>query len=303
MIFLNPEVKQRQGLLYNTKQIKQDEFQIDVEFAIGNSQNSIFGTNGMGIFLLQEVPEKDISKGSLFGYSNEFIGAAVFLNSGLRRRDPQNNNRVEGIQGIVSHGTRTVSLWEIPPDDTCYTHYREGVDQDKNPIFNTLRMKYNEGTVSVLYFDKENDTFVKCFSLEVDLSSGVYLAFSSSSGIWDQDFHIIRKIKTIDPNKMTLNNHKEEAKKLKGIKYVESIKQATDLIHDNRLKYNDKDDLLRKVNLEISGFLRNTQILEGLVRTEVTQSQRHDADSNFNMDYRKISEDCMNMMRDIQILK
>lgn len=303
-MYLNPSVKQRQGLLYNREMLNETEFLLDIEFAIGNFEKSVFGTNGMGIFLLQEVLSKDVDKGILFGYSADFIGAGVFLNTGLRKRDTQSNQRVEGIQGAVSDGSKTVSTWDIPVENACYFHYRENPGEDGKPIFNKLRLQYSDKKLNVLFFEKESEEFKKCLSLDVDLSAGSYLAFSASSGVWDEDYHIIRQIRTSNPNKIDKSHHTEDAKKLKGQKYVESLRMSADFIHDNRMKYKDKDDLITKVNQEITTFLMNTHLLEQLVRDELTQSTKDRVGSATKaVDFKKLNDDFLNIMKDVTMLK
>lgn len=269
---------------------------VDVEFVIGNDVQSVFGTNGIGIFVLQEILSKDVSKGSLFGYSSEFVGAGVFLNTGLRKRDPANGDRVEGVQGKVSDGSQTVNTWDIPNDDTCYFHYREHTEA------NTLRLHYKNKIIDVFYFDKAKSEFMPCFNLEVDLTAGGYLALSGSSGVWDEDFHVVKSIKTMNPNKVDKSHHSEEAKKMKGQKYLETLKSTQDIMHKNRLKYTDMKDLIGKVNKEISKFMAQTEILQGVVREEITHTVKDPQGNTQTVDIEKINEDSRHIMRDLTIL-
>ena len=95
-----------------------NEWMIDIQIDIGNEKESVFGTNGMGIYLLTEVLSKEPDSTNIFGYSNEFIGAGVFFNAGMRKKHPGTKQRLEGLQGIVSDGTKPINTWEIPFEST-----------------------------------------------------------------------------------------------------------------------------------------------------------------------------------------
>jgi hypothetical protein len=159
-LFLNPEVKQRQGLVYNTIPLLEKEWVMDIEFMIGNTENSVFGTNGMAIYFLQEILSKEIDSAATFGYTNNFIGAAVYLNSALRKRDPSTRKRLEGIQGVVGDGSKNINTWEISNDDTCYFDFRSDDPKTQNDNFNTLRLHFNHDLLDVLFFDKEKNEFM-----------------------------------------------------------------------------------------------------------------------------------------------
>ena len=296
-LFLNPEVKQRQGVVWNTRPLPEKQWIIDIEFMIGNSANSVFGTNGAAIFFLQEIMHKDIGKGTLFGYTNEFIGAGIFLNTGLRKRDPASGERVEGIQGMVSDGSNIANTWDIPTEDTWYYHFRTHGEP------NTIRISYNTKQIEVLFFDKTKNEFMHCLNLDIDFSkTGGYLLMSSSSGVWDEDYHIIKSIKTMNPNKIDKTHHEEETKKRKGLKYLQTLKSSQDVLHQNRLTYANFNDLVNKVNKEIKIFYTQTETLNSLIRKEVTHTVYNDEGVPQSIDIDKINKDTKDVMRDLFIL-
>lgn len=296
-LYLNPEVKQRQGVAWNSKPLPEKQWIIDIDIIIGNSANSVFGTNGAAIFILQDIMHKDIGKGTLFGYTNEFIGAGIFLNTGLRKRDPANGDRVEGIQGMVSDGSNIANTWDIPVEDTCYYHYRTHTEPT------TLRINYNNKQIEVLWFDKSKNEFLHWFNLDIDLSkTGGYLLLSSSSGVWDEDYHIIKNIKTMNPNKIDKTHHQEEAKKIKGMKYLQALKSSQDVLHANRLTYSNFNDLVNKVNKEIRIFYTQTDALNNLIRKEVTHTVLNDEGVPQSVDIEKINKDSRDIIRDLIIL-
>ena len=233
---------------------------------MNNLENSVFGTNGMGIYLLQEVLNKDIDNTATFGYSNSFIGAAVYLNSGLRKRNTTTNERLEGIQGVTSDGSSNINTWDIPNDDTCYFNFRsDDPKHERGDDYQTIRIHYKQDMLDVLFYDKKINQFEHCFNLDIKFTSGSYLALSSSSGIWDEDYHIVKSIKTMDPNKIDKSHTEERAKLKRGEKFVESFKSSEDVMHSNRLQYTDSADLIRKVNHELRTFSLQSQALNNMI--------------------------------------
>jgi hypothetical protein len=279
-MYVNPEVKQRQGLVYNTQPLIEKQWIMDVEFSIGNSYNSVFGTNGMGIFILQEVLSKEIDNTSTFGYSQDYIGAAVFLNTGLRKKDPATGKRLEGVQGAVSDGSKVINTWEIPNEQTCYFKYR-GEDDFS---YNTIRLSYKQKQLDVLFYNKETEKFENCFNLSIDLTSGSFLAISGSSGIWDEDYHIIKSIRTMNPNKYDKGHKAEQDKKMRGEKYMESLKSTEDVMHKNRLQYENQEDLIQKLNHEIKIFGIQSRAVEDFIASNRaklgSKAEEHTVDLN-----------------------
>jgi hypothetical protein len=244
----------------------QEEWMIDFEVLFGNYLGTTFGTNGMGLFFLSEVLSKEIDSVNMFGYSNDFIGAAVYLNSGLRKRDPVTQRRVEGVQGAVSQGGKAVNSWEIPNENTCYFKYRVIKDERGELVPSTIRAHYNNKMLDVLYFDPDSQQFQRCFKLEVDLSEGTYIAISGASGVWDEDYHIVKSIKAMNPNKVDKTHHEEQVKLRKGEKYMNEMR-AQDLMHKNRLKYNGVEDLINKLNRELMIFTRNSDAINNYLKS------------------------------------
>ncbi|CAI2367385.1 unnamed protein product [Moneuplotes crassus] len=299
-LIINPEVKSRQGLAYNKKPLQGDEWMIDVQFQAGNNKESTFGTNGMGIFLLKEVLSKEIDSSNVFGYSNEFIGAAVLLNAGLRKRDTEDKKkRLEGVQGAVSDGTKPLNTWEIPHDNTCYYKWRNSKDDEGNALFNTLRLHYNQDSLAVLYYDFKENQFTHCFKMDAKFSDGVYIAISGASGVWDQDYHFIKTLKTMNPNKIDKTHHAEEAKKIKGKRFIETLKSG-DVMHENRLKYEDIDDLIKKVNGEISKFKYHSLVVENLIKRN---RDKLPDDQNHLLNLERMNTDLNTIMRDFNTLE
>lgn len=277
-LFINPEVKQRQGLVFNTVPLAEEEWIVDFQVLFGNAIGSTFGTNGMGIFFLSEILSKEIDPVNMFGYSNDFIGAAIYLNSGLRKRDPSTQKRVEGVQGVVSQGGKAINYWEIPTENTCFFKYRVNKDENGDLIPSTIRAHYNHKVLDVLYFDLDTQQYKHCFKLEVDFTEGMYIAISGASGVWDEDYHIVKSIKTMNPNKIDKTHHDEQVKLRKGEKYMNDVR-SQDLMHKNRLKYNGIDDLIKKLNYELTMFTRNSEAIKNyLLASQKTASKEHSVD-------------------------
>ncbi|CAI2365706.1 unnamed protein product [Moneuplotes crassus] len=299
-LVVTPEVKARHGLVYNKKPLQGKEWMIDVQFQVGNNKGTTFGTNGIGIYLLKEVLSKDIDSSNVFGYSNEFIGTAIYLNAGLRKRDPNSKNiRLEAIQGITSDGSKPINTWAIPKNSTCYHKWRNTKDENGNHIDNTLRLHYNQDSLNVLFYDTKEGQFSHCFKLNTQFEEGVYLALSSASGMWDQDFHYIKTLKTMNPNKIDRTHRAEKAKKLKGEKFMQNL-DRNDIMHENRLRYNGIDDLIQKVNSEINLFTQNSQKVSSLVRANLDKLPE---DQNHLINLERMNTDLNLVMRDFSTLE
>jgi len=223
-LILNPEAKTRQGLAFNKKLLVEREWMIDFEIQIGNQMKSTFGTNGMGIFIMKEILSKEVDQNNLFGYSNEIIGAAIYLNSGLRKKDPKTNERMEGIQGSYSEGGKPINTWEIPLENSCYFKYRNVEDANRNPVPSILRLHYNLDQLNVLFYDRKDQEYKHCFKLDAKFKDGAYIAVSSASGVWDYDSHYIKSIKTMNPTIIDKVHREEQLKKSKGEQFLKDLK-------------------------------------------------------------------------------
>jgi hypothetical protein len=86
-IVLVPELSDKRGAIYNlnTNENK-DQWIIEARVRIGNQEKTKRGGNGVGFYYLSSINKDEIGNG-LFGYSKEFDGLAVLLNSVLTSRD------------------------------------------------------------------------------------------------------------------------------------------------------------------------------------------------------------------------
>lgn len=84
-----PEVQDKKGAIQASHPAPtkcKDEFIADVRLNIENTDGTVKGGGGTGIFYLQNINHEDIGSGK-FGYSNSFTGLGVFLNTILQTSD------------------------------------------------------------------------------------------------------------------------------------------------------------------------------------------------------------------------
>lgn len=135
--------------------------------------------------------------------------------------------------------------------------------------------------------------------MDTKFEDGAYIALSGASGVWDQDFHFIKSLKTMNPNKIDKSHHAEEAKMRKGQKYIEDLESA-DLMHQNRLQYKDTEDLIKKINSEISKFKFHSSMVDNLIRRN-KDNLPEDQNHLINMD--RIHSDLDTIMRDFATIE
>jgi chromosome segregation ATPase len=135
----------------------------------------------------------------------------------------------------------------------------------------------------------------------VTFPSGSFIALSSSSGIWDEDYHVIKSIKTMNPNRIDKTHHAEEAKLRRGEKFVESIQSTGDIMHQNRLKYDNLDDLVNKLNSELANFSVQSQALETMIM--ISKISQNATTQDHEIDLEKLHLDIEGIIKDFFVLE
>lgn len=80
-IILVPEIKNKKGAYFTKYYAKSEkEWIMDLRIRVGNERGSAKGGGGIGIHYLRSISKANIGTG-LFGYSKEFDGLAVYMNS------------------------------------------------------------------------------------------------------------------------------------------------------------------------------------------------------------------------------
>lgn len=115
-IVLVPELKDRKGAIWNKLHTaKTDEWLIEMRVKIGNEMRTAKGGAGLGIHYLQDINQSMIGTG-LFGYSKQFNGLAVYLNSILSTYDE--SSYVNYVQAFTNDGTKQINAMKLKGPDT-----------------------------------------------------------------------------------------------------------------------------------------------------------------------------------------
>jgi len=86
-IVLVPEVSDAKGAILNKMMVPyKDDWIVDVKTTIGNDVESPKGGAGLGFYYLKEINQDELGNG-IFGYSRNFNGFSVFLNSLVQVQD------------------------------------------------------------------------------------------------------------------------------------------------------------------------------------------------------------------------
>lgn len=182
-IVLNPEIKEAKGAIYNKNNVvlgKHHDWIVDIKVSIGNHDHvTNRGGNGVGIFYLRNLDKEELSRG-VFGYSKNFDGLGIYLNTILSKFTDKSSKLKNYVQGFVNDGNKAVNFMKTSGDQNCLALIRNRPD----PF--SLRIKYEHPNIGV-FIEKEGK-FEKCFSIkDANLDyDGIWL-LTASNGVSQPD--------------------------------------------------------------------------------------------------------------------
>ena len=86
-----------------------------MQVTIGNTEKTKKGGNGLAFYYLNSINKDEIGNG-LFGYSKQFDGLGVFLNSVLNTRDGE--KQLNYIQAFSNDGTKQINTMKLTQSET-----------------------------------------------------------------------------------------------------------------------------------------------------------------------------------------
>ena len=184
----------------------------------------------MGLYYLESINQDDIGQG-LFGYSKQYKGLGVFLNSVLQM--DKDGQRYNYLQGFVNDGNQLINPMKIKNEKNCLVKFRNLEGEQ----FFHFRVEYAHPTISVFTYNYEADTFESCFSIEHEMDfNGIFL-ITGNSGLYNPDQIIIDSFAIYNPHEKVSashNQHFHEAHKRKATRDMERFRHdhiTTDLLH------------------------------------------------------------------------
>ena len=79
-LILNPDIKNRAGLLYHPRPVESPQWAFEFKVKTTNRARTQRGTDGFAIFYLRDVPSKE-ARGIHFGYTSTFDGIEVVFDT------------------------------------------------------------------------------------------------------------------------------------------------------------------------------------------------------------------------------
>ena len=98
-----PEIKDKKGAIINKVIVPhKDDWIVDLRVEIGNEAKSERGGAGLALYYLSEINQAEIGNG-VFGYSRQFKGLTVFLNSLFSANE--NGKMMNWLQAFSNDGS------------------------------------------------------------------------------------------------------------------------------------------------------------------------------------------------------
>ena len=123
---VTPETKDKKGIIYSTvPNPLTKSWMLELEVHIGNDKQTLRGGTGLGLFYLRSI-DKVSHKESIFGYSSQFEGIGIYLNSILRSDTPRSSGTkdiLNAIQGFYNFGDRSINIFS-EKQHICYKRFR-----------------------------------------------------------------------------------------------------------------------------------------------------------------------------------
>jgi hypothetical protein len=148
---LVPEIKDKKGAILNKVVVpSKDEWLVDLRVHIGNEARTERGGAGLGLYYLRELDQAQIGSG-VFGYSREYNGLAVFLNSLFA--SSKDGKMMNWLQAFPNDGTQMTNPMKVKGEKNCQVVFR---NQPQDKPFH-VRLEYQKPRVSLFFFDHEQD--------------------------------------------------------------------------------------------------------------------------------------------------
>eukprot|EP00347_Sterkiella_histriomuscorum_P011627 403371726 len=214
-LVLVPQSKDAKGLFYNHhKNPYPEAWLVDLEVKVGNTQNHNKVASVFGFYYLRDVDPR-IHADSVVGYSSTFNGLGVFMSTQGSTSTP-NRQIANTISVIVGDGKRVYTR-PVNSKNHCYRTYRN-LPED---VYMKVRIKYENGLISVSTFDQATNQFEDCTQYQIDprkMNYEGYFALAAGSGLQYQDYVYIKSFKLFQPGHVAENHHFQQARRAKSTK-------------------------------------------------------------------------------------
>ena len=151
---LTPTVKDRRGLMYTTKpNPKPNHWLVHVDFKIGNKEFPHRSGEGMAITYLRDVDQDNPDlMNNFYGFTNEFRGLGIFINTGQGFPDRKTKRKVVNIFGFANDGKNV-----RPTTKNERQCYREVLGDYLH--FSKIAIEYEKPLLRVSTYDHDSKEF------------------------------------------------------------------------------------------------------------------------------------------------
>lgn len=140
----------------------------------------------MSFYFLENVDQNLIGEArSLFGYSKQFKGFQVALNSLFS--EGAETDTVNLMQLFTNEGDKEVNLMKVRDEKNCKVKFR---NLPGDSAFH-FRVEYATGKLSTYYFDTEKDQFIMCAVADFKWDWDAIFLFTANSGMRSPDHYYI----------------------------------------------------------------------------------------------------------------
>ena len=201
---ITPQVGDRRGLIHTTKpNMTPNHWMAIVDFKMGNRDNQHVVGEGMGIYYLKDIdPDNPNLLNNFYGYTNDYRGFGVLINSKNSYPEKNTKKKVVQIFGFANDGKNMAA--KSRPDKQCFKE----VFGDKLH-FSKLKIEYEEPVIRVSVFEHDSAQFVHCFSMDMpELNYQGIFAISASSGTDPNNpiYTTVNSFKVYDPKLVQMNH-------------------------------------------------------------------------------------------------
>lgn len=198
-----PEVVDKKGAILNKELIPhKDDWLIDLKVNIGNTQKSNKGGAGLGLYYLKEIDGSQIGTG-VFGYTRQFNGMAVFLNSLFNVNE--NDKTYNYVQAFTNDGTQLTNPMKIKGEKNCKVIFRN--TKEGEPFH--IRLEYKKPSVSLFYYDHASDNYETCMTFDYEMDYEGIFMITGASGLNNPDHIYIDSFAMYDPSERVSEGHNQ----------------------------------------------------------------------------------------------
>ena len=232
---------------------KPDHWLAHVDFKIGNKEYPHRQGEGMAIYYLQEIDAENPNLlNNFYGFTNNFRGFGVFINTAMSYPDRKSKKKVVQIFGFTNDGKNMKP--QSRSDKQCY---REVFGDHLH--FSKIAIEYEKPLIRVSTYDHDSREFVHCFSYDIEsLAYPGYFAVSASSGTQDTKhpmYNQINSFKVYDPKVVSMDHHFEDSHLIKAQHemYADAIADRTDdLIHSGAIDLDENGEEIVPEDLPVA---------------------------------------------------